>query len=83
MSDKIITEEMIERAHRAFAEECLPVHGAAIHAAIRAILPDIGEAFARIAESVHSDGWVQSESAKKWGLRCAAAIRAAAKGGGK
>ena len=86
MSDKIITEEIALCALQAFVEkgeihsDNLALIVPAMKRAINTILPDVGEAFARIAESVHSDGWVQSKSAKKWGLRVADAIRAAAKG---
>jgi hypothetical protein len=86
---KILTDELVEKARNkydaAYEAEYM-AHGTqgndlvAMRAALLAILPDMGEAFATIAEEAHSKGWVQSADARKWGLKIAAAIRAAAKG---
>lgn len=89
MSDKIITEEMVEEALTTAETWRYNTRQASMRAIISAILPDIAEAFARIAEETDVEEWTGDNGGRETGSpeenanKIAAAIRAAAKGDGE
>ena len=89
MSDKIITEKMVEKAKRACGLMDNTYNQEKMRLALRAILPDIGEAFARIAEETDVEEWPCDNGGRETGSpeehanKIAAAIRAAAKEDGE